>query len=66
MPLPPIFRHLFHLAAYLPLEEDATRRLFMSMNDFLDLLQYRFYEMKPNVSKNYDDQKKNKNTANFF
>lgn len=38
----------------------------MSVNDFLDLLQYRFYEMKQNVSKNYDDQKKNKNTANFF
>lgn len=38
----------------------------MSVNDFLDLLQYRFYEMKPNVSENYNDQKKNKNTTNFF
>lgn len=38
----------------------------MSMNKFLDPLQYTFYEMKPNVSQNYDDQKKNKNTDEFF
>ena len=38
----------------------------MPTKEFPDFCQYRFYEMKPNVSKNYNDQKKNKNTANFF